>query len=84
MADAIEAALAYLQDLHEDDARHALWTARRRDMAPEPLPDQFVRSQPGPVAWVAASCDELGIYPADSGGAVAFVPWDQILRAQRC
>lgn len=79
MADAIEAALAYLQDVHKNDARYAMWTSRRRNMVPEPLPFEFIQSQPGTVAWIAASCDDQGIYPTDSSGAVAFVPWDKIL-----
>ncbi len=82
MADSLEAALAYLHDLHAGDARHAMWTARRRQMVPEPLPVQFIQSQPGTVAWTGASCDDLGIYPSSSDGAVAFVPWDLVLKTQ--
>lgn len=79
LAPAFEAARTHLQQTHGNDPRKACWVARQRDYEPEPLPSEYIRSQPGLVAWIAASADRTGILVLSSGGAVELVGWDQLL-----
>lgn len=82
MPDHLAAARAYLETVHKGDARHALWTSRRRGLVPEALPFEFIRKQTGIVSCIAASSDDTGVHVLDSDGAVHTVPWDSIIQPQ--
>lgn len=79
MGDPILVARQFLSLVHQGDARRALWHSRRREWAPDPLPLEAIRSQAGPVAWVAATADEDGVHLGASDGGYALAPWDEVL-----
>jgi hypothetical protein len=76
---AIDAARIHLHRTHEGNPGRAVWYGRKSHQDFEPLPIDYIRSQPGKIAWVAATADKGGITVVDSGGRIELIEWAELL-----
>lgn len=75
----VEAARIHLHRNHEGNPGRAVWYGRKRNQVLEPLPLDYIRSQTGMIAWIAATATKGGITVLDSGGRVEMVEWSELL-----